>query len=111
MRLENCCQTAFLFELLLNIRNFIGFCVFTLRSIVVFYLVIMLLIEQLIKRQILLKDLVRQIFESAEGGPLERWAVVDDAGDGLVGEFVAPAEVELFEVGALVGDGEDGLVG
>ena len=83
---------------------------FALRSIVIFHLIIILLVKQLVKRQVLLKDLVRQILESAESGPLEWWAVIDDAGDGFIGEFIAPAEVELFEIGASVGDCKDGLI-
>lgn len=83
---------------------------FALGSILIFDLIIILLIEQLIKRQVLLENLIGEILESAEGSPFEGWAVVDDAGDGLVGEFIAPTEVELFEVGTSMSDGEDALV-
>lgn len=110
MRLEYSCYTAFFFELLLNLRDLVRLCVFALRSIVIFNLIIIFIIEQLIKRQVLLKDLIREVLDSAESSPLEGWAVIDDARDGLIGEFVAPTEVELFEVGTLVGDGQDALI-
>ena len=93
MRLEHCGKTALFLELLVNLWNLCRLCVFALRSIVIFDLVIIFLIEQLVKGQVLLEHLIGEILDSAESSSLQSGTVAEDAGDRLVGEFVAPAQV------------------
>ena len=110
MRLEHCGKAALFLELLVNLWNLCRLCVFALRSIVVFDLIIILLIEQLVERQVLLEHLIGEILDSAESSPLECGTAAEDAGDRFVGELVAPTQVQLLEVGTLVSDGQDGFI-